>query len=200
MFVTRGKNVVGRFCILKMRNRTDSIPKESYSLRENDNLEMYLLRLAREMEIWNILIQARSAKKGRLPKVFIVDKLCGYGLLVMLYLFPLMGMVDHEYVVKDTGDYVSNYETQIKAQLQAMWQEGFKHGDLLLRHVGLWKGDDGKHVVQLFDFGNAVPVESTDDMDNYIEKELKKLKEEFKVERREGDRGVPSLKGDLGQI
>ena len=126
------------------------------------------------MKIWNILLLDTG-----LSKVFIVEEICGYRILVMPYLFPLTGKVKNVPVVKGIADYEEKYEPQIKRQLELMWSKGWMHGDLKLRHVGLWKKSGGELVVQLFDFGNAEEC-GEGDMDVYIQGELQKLKDEYK--------------------
>ena len=72
--------------MLKMRYSTASAPKPSSSF--TDNPDNYNRRLVKEMDIWNLLIAKTS-----LSKVFLVENICGYRLLVMPYLFPLLDVL-----------------------------------------------------------------------------------------------------------
>ena len=150
---------IGKFCILKMKFKGGVSPGDG-------DINSYNQLLLKEEYIWNLLI----AKT--ILKVFLVENICGYRLLVMPYLFPLLE------VLKSVEDYEEVYEPQIRAQIEVMWKNGWVHGDLTLRHVGLWNCD-GELKVQLFDFGNATGTKG--DKQEYIENELTKLRNECEV-------------------
>ena len=97
---------VGKFCMLKMRYATETSPKPSKSFTDSGDKTAYNKRLLKEMHIWNCLI-AKTDAKSFLSKVFLVEDICGYRLLVMPYLFPLLE------VLKSVEDYKKVYEPQI---------------------------------------------------------------------------------------
>ena len=164
---------VGKFCMLKMRYATETSPKPSKSFTgSSSNKAVYNQRLLKEKHIWNCLI-AKTDAKSFLSKVFLVEDICGYRLLVMPYLFPLLE------VLKSVEDYKKVYEPQIRAQIEVMWKDGWMHGDLVLRHVGLWDCGGREFKVQLFGFGNATGTKG--DKQEYIENELTKLRNECEV-------------------
>ena len=195
MYVTKTMPMIGKFCMLKLRYSVKGLPRQTNSYRETlksvsarsdfdttpPNAEeitianaLYVKRLENELTIWNLL-----SSKSRLPKAFIVEDICGYRLLVMPYLFPLT-----EWVKKNKNDYVDNFEEQIKAQVEFMWNKGWVHGDLELRHVGLWSKSVGKSkprvmTVQLFDFGNARRKGEKDTKETCVDGELDKLSSAF---------------------
>ena len=162
--------------MLKMRYATSESPKTSKSFTDANDVDSYNQRLMTEKEIWNLLIDKNVAKG--LSNVFLVEDICGYRLLVMPYLFPLLG------VLKSMEDYKEVYEPQIRAQIEVMWKDGWMHGDLVLRHVGLWDCG-GEFKVQLFDFGNATGTKG--DKDEYVEGKLTKLRNECEVEMKKND-------------
>ena len=129
---------IGKFCILKMKYIGGVSPGDG-------DIDSYNQLLLKEEYIWNLLI----AKT--ILKVFLVEPICGFRVLVMPYLFPLSRLL------KSMEEYKDMYEPQIRAQIEVMWEGGWMHGDSSLRHVGLWKcGEQLK--VQLFDFGHATRI------------------------------------------